>query len=461
MTKTNSSSVSKSMIWLSILAFFSVFNETVFNVSLPDIARQFDIRPSAANWVNTSFMISFAVGSALYGKISDLYGTKKLLLSGLLTYFTGSLIGIVFHKWFLVVLIARFIQGAGASAVPALIMVFVARYIEPNNKGKAFGMIGSMVAFSEGIGPAVGGVIADYIHWSYLFILPMMTLLTLPFFLHVLPDESSKKGKFDVLGASLLSVGIVMFMLFTSMYQWGYLAISVLCFFGFLQRIRRAKQPFIEPSLLRRKKFLAGVLTGGVLLGTVAGYISSVPYMMKDVYHMPTSLIGSAVLFPGTISVLLFGFVSGLLVDKRGCLFTMLVGLFMLVVSFLSISLFVDRTPWLISTTMVLTFGGLSFVKTVVSTSVAEALSSDESGSGMSFLNFACFLAEGIGVSYAGGLLTMSWLKFPLIPTVTDTAAFLYSNLMLVFIAAVILGGIIFSLAYGRNQASSVLGSKR
>lgn len=59
-------------------------------------------------------------------------------------------------------------KGLVATAFPALVMVAVVRYIPKENRGKAFGLIGSLVAMGEGVGPAIGGMIAHYIHWSYL-----------------------------------------------------------------------------------------------------------------------------------------------------------------------------------------------------------------------------------------------------------------------------------------------------
>ncbi|MGD8191877.1 MFS transporter [Brevibacillus ginsengisoli] len=448
MEKPIAGSIPKSLFWLSILAFFSVLNETVFNVSLPDIAAQFRIVPSVANWVNTSFILSFAVGTAVYGKIADVYGVKKLLCLGLLIYGGGSLIGLLFHSWFPALLAARFIQGAGASAVPGLIMVFVTSGIEQKHQGKAFGIIGSSVAFGEGIGPVIGGLIAEYVHWSYLFVLPMITLVTLPFFIRSLPDVPSQKGHLDVPGGLLLVLGIVTFTLFTTNYEWWYLAISVILFIGLAQRIRVAKEPFIEPSLFKRKRFIVGVFVGSLLLGTIAGFISMIPYMMREVYQMATSLIGSGVLFPGTIGVILFGFVGGIWVDKRGARFVLVSGLLLIGAGFLTVSLFVDTIPWMISGALIMTLGGLSFVKTVISTIVAEALGADEAGSGMGFLNFSCFLAEGIGVAVVGGLLTQHWLAMPFLPTVTNTTAYLYSNLALLLLAVVIAVGAIFLIAF-------------
>lgn len=91
---------------------------------------------------------------------------------------------------------------------------------------------------------------------------------------------------------------------------------------------------------------------------------------------MPTGLIGSSILFPGTLSVILFGMLGGMLADRRGHI----------IAGFLVVFFYTDRTPWHIAGTMILTFGGLSFVKTVISASAAKALKPDEAGSGIACL---------------------------------------------------------------------------
>ncbi|MDF9411512.1 MFS transporter [Brevibacillus laterosporus] len=440
------------LLWLSFLAFFSVFNETVFNVSLPDIAQQYGLQPAYVNWINTSFMIAFAIGSAVYGKISDTYGVKKLLVIGLLIYSGGSLFGILAQAYFPAVLVARAIQGAGASAVPAIFMVIVAKYINAESRGKAFGMIGSMVAFGEGIGPAIGGIISHHFHWSLLFVLPIITLISLPFFIRVLPNEPARKGKVDIFGAALLSIGIVLFTLYATGDNWFYLLFSLVVLLIFSLYIRRAKQPFIEPALFQNRMFVMGVLAGSILLGTVAGFISMVPYMMRDVYHLSTGMIGGGILFPGTLSVIFFGIMGGSLVDKRGNTFVMYLGALLIVLSFLVISLFVEKSPWITSIMLIMTFGGLSFVKTVISSSVADTLASEEAGAGMGMLNLSCFLSEGIGVAIVGGLLSKHVLDFPILPTLSVPTAFLYSNVSLVLIVAIMLGVAIYTWTYKRKE---------
>ncbi len=457
MVQQGSGAFPKYWFWFVLLAFFSVLNETVFNVSLPDISAQFGLEPSAANWVNTSFILSFAAGTAVYGKIADAFGVKRLLLFGLFLYAGGSILGLLLHAWFPGLLMARFIQGGGASVVPGLIGVIVVNCVDPRHRGKAFGLIGSTVALGEGIGPVLGGVIADFVHWSYLFALPLITLVTLPFFMRSLPDTPPKKAQLDIFGGVLFILGIVSFSLFMTNYRWLYGTISVILFIGFALWIRSVRTPFIDPSLFKKQRFMAGVLLGGLLLGIVAGFVSMVPYMMREVHRMTTSLIGGGILFPGTMSVILFGIAGGKWVDKRGAGVVMVTGIGLIGAGFLITAFMADDRPWFISGAIILVFGGLSFVKTVISTTVAETLGADEAGSGMGFLNFACFLAEGMGIAFVGGMLAQRSLDLRMLPSITAPGAYLYSNLSLLLLGVMLIGGTAFRLVV---RGSTPIGDK-
>src|SRR5699024_10629201 len=144
------------LIWLCILSFFSVLNEMVLNVSLPDIANDFNKPPASTNWVNTAFMLTFSIGTAVYGKLSDQLGIKRLLLLGIIINCFGSEIGFVGHSFFSLLIMVRFIQGAGAAAFLALVLLVFELYIPCYNRVKALGFMGSIVAMGEVVGPAIG-----------------------------------------------------------------------------------------------------------------------------------------------------------------------------------------------------------------------------------------------------------------------------------------------------------------
>ncbi len=124
-------------------------------------------------------------------------------------------------------------------------------------------------------------------------------------------------------------------MLFTTSYSISFLIVSVLSFLIFVKHIRKVTDPFVDPGLGKKYTFMIGVLCGGIIFGTVAGFVSMVPYMMKDVHQLSTAEIGSVIIFPGTMSVIIFGYIGGILVDRRGPLYVLNIG-----VTFLSVSFF-------------------------------------------------------------------------------------------------------------------------
>src|SRR5699024_11814049 len=103
-----------------------------------------------------------------------------------------------------ILIFGRLVQGVGSAAFPSLIMVVVARNITRKKQGKAFGFLGSIVALGEGLGPSIGGIIAHYIHWSYLLILPMITIVNILFLIKVMVAGKSRKSTLDSVGRVLM-----------------------------------------------------------------------------------------------------------------------------------------------------------------------------------------------------------------------------------------------------------------
>src|SRR5699024_12606384 len=85
---------------------------------------------------------------------------------------------------------------------------------------------------------------------------------------------------------------------------------------------------------------------GLIIFGTVAGIVYMVPYMMKDVHQLSTAEIGSVIIFLGRMSVIIFGYIGGILVDRRGPLYVLNIGVTFLSVSFLTASFLLETTSW-------------------------------------------------------------------------------------------------------------------
>ncbi len=443
--------VKKTVPWIIFIIFFAVLNETVFNVSTPVIARQFHLSASGVSWVMTTFIIFFGVGSVIYGKLSDIFSPKSLIVFGIIVYSTGSLIGFTFHFSYAIVIAARAIQGAGASAIPALVMVVVARYIPSDERGKVFGVITATVAFGIGVGPVIGGFVSGMLHWSLLFAVPLFTLISIPFFRKILPDEERRPGKVDIPGAVLLSGGIGSLMLFLTFARWYYLVLSLALLAGFVVDVLVSKNPFIDLVLLRNGIFRKRVYVGFIIFSVVTGVLFVVPLMLASVRGMTTGQIG-LILFPGAIISALFGTYGGNLADRKGNAFVISIGLSLLVTSFLVLSVVISRSPVLVAATLVLMYVGFNFTQTALINSVSQTLSEHETGIGMGLFNLVSFVSAAVGTSLVGRYLEGHWLNFFHNPLVMDSRAFPYSNLLIVFALLILVGAAV----YYRSQRAAM-----
>jgi DHA2 family metal-tetracycline-proton antiporter-like MFS transporter len=440
----------KALPWIVFLVFFGVLNETVFNVSIPAIARQYALTPSGVSWVMTTFIVFFGIGSVIYGRLSDIFSLKRLIVIGVLIYAGGSMAGFIFQAFYPVVIAARAVQGAGASAIPALIMVIVARFFPPEVRGRVFGSITSTVAFAAGIGPVLGGFVSGTFGWTYLFLIPLATLISIPFFFRVLPEEPRREGGIDLLGACLIGLGVGAFILFLSFTAWYCLAASLLALGLFTVHIRRSPGPFIDPSLFRNRRFRAGLFVGFIIFSTAIGIIFLIPLMLNGLRGLSTREIG-VIMFPGAISGVVFGTVGGNLADKKGNGFVIAIGIASLVVSLLLISFLLGFTPWLIAAALLLTFVGFTLIQTALVNSVSQTLEVHQTGVGMGVFNLVTFISGAVGTALVARALESHWLDFRLLPLVSEGRAVAYSNLLVVFAALIALGGLLYFRGF-RNR---------
>src|SRR5699024_3216447 len=138
----------------------------------------------------------------------------------------------------------------------------------------------------------------------------------------------------------------VFFMLFTTSYSISFLIVSVLSFLIFVKHIRKVTDPFVDPGLGKNIPFMIGVLCGGIIFGTVVRYVSIDTYMMKDIHQLSTDEIGSVIIFTGIMNVIILGYIGGILVDRRGPLYVLIIGVTFKSVSFLNASFLLETTSW-------------------------------------------------------------------------------------------------------------------
>jgi MFS transporter, DHA2 family, metal-tetracycline-proton antiporter len=429
--------------WLTYLIFFAVLNETVFNVSTPKIAEEFGLSAAAVSWVMTIFMVFFGIGSVIYGKLADMYSLRRLIEFGTWLYCAASLFGFFVKGSYPLVVLARGVQAMGASAIPALCFVCIARYIPEEGRGKVFGFITSMVSVSIGIGPVIGGFVSGQLHWSILFLMPLPTLIALPYLRKALPVDTGRPGHVDVIGALLVSGAVGLLVLYLNFMQNMYLIGLVVTTIAMVVWLRSVRDPFIEPSLFRNIKFRNGIFVGMTLFSVALGSFFLIPLMLTAVHDLSTDQIGM-LLFPGAISSVWFGPIAGSLADKRGNVFVVWIGVAALAGSTVVMAMLLGFSYWIVMLAMLANYIGFTMFQTAMMNSVSQTLPHEQSGIGMGIFNLISIVSGALGATLVGRILDGHWMESGIISVSRNATGFAYSDILVAFTLVILASGWVF-----------------
>jgi len=444
--------------WIIYLIFFAVLNETVFNVSTPKVALQFQLTPAGVSWMMTIFMVFFGIGMVVFGRLSDLYPMKRLIIIGILVYNAGSVLGFILQSSYPLVILCRAIQGMGASAIPALVFTLVVRYFAVEERGAVFGNITSFVSLAIGMGPVVGGFVSETFHWADLFLIPLLMLAAIPVFNRELPEEGRKPGGVDLPGAVLTALTVGFLVLLLNFGGWACGAAFAGSLTGLLFRLHGAKDPFIPPDLFGNVKFRDGIVVGLLLFSVVIGVLFLVPLMLNDLYTMDTRSIGF-VLFPGAMSSVFFGSYGGRLADRKGNPFVVVLGLSSLASGMVLMAFGLPLSFYVVGACLVLVYIGFSLSQTALVNSVSQTLTPEETGIGMGVFNLAGTISGALGTAVVGKILAARWLGSSLWLALIPEHSAIYSNLLLIFCIILGFSGALYLYRYRENPKTGPQGA--
>jgi len=412
---------------LSFIIFFSVLNGITFQVAIPDISSEYQLLPSEVSWVMTGYILIFAVGSLIYGKLAGIYPVKNLITIGLILMNTGSLIGLMVTQYPML-LLARIMQAAGGSAIPALAMIVVTRYIQSSQRGRVLGIFASTVVLAAALGPVLGGYISGTFHWRYLFLISMLTITAIPFLRKFLPDDDSYESGFDSKGAVLISGGIASLLVFVTMGGWWFLFSGVVMTMWFVFHIIKTGDPFVSPRLFLNRPFRNTVITTFLSIGTVFGMLFMVPIMFRELNGLDSSYIGLA-MFPGALSAVFIGIPGGKLSDRRGSNYVVYLGSGLLIAGFLLLSIVAGMGTVIISITLIVCYSGFALLQSSLPHAVSIALPREHAGIGMGIYNLFFFISGAFSTAVIGRLLDPGAAGFCINPLNTCVEGWIYSNI--------------------------------
>ncbi|MDQ0061451.1 MFS transporter [Paenibacillus harenae] len=414
---------------LASTLLISVMSATMFNIVLPDIAEQFQLSIAQVSWVTSGYLLVYAVGTVIYGKLADTYGLKNVLTFGFALLALGSLFGL-FAGAYWMVLLGRVIQAAGAAVIPAAASIIPVRYYPEEHRGRALGIAMTGMSIGSALGPVVAALVVSSLHWRWLFFMPVLTLIALPYYRKFLKDETVKAGRIDWLGGGLL-VGAAALLLLAITYEaWLAVIGCAVLFVSFVKRIRYASEPFVPLGLLRNKGYAFGLTLAFLATGIGYSLYFLTPQLLNQVHHLDTGMTGF-VMVPAAAAAAILGRRGGKLADVKGIPFLFFSASAMLLLCFALMSSFAEQSPIAIAGFLIFGVVGQSFLYMALSNQISRTLAKERIGVGMGLLAMSNFMAGAVSASIYGKIVDqgsgMSWN-----PMIMEPKAFVYSNLYFV-----------------------------
>ncbi|MFL0574189.1 MFS transporter [Priestia megaterium] len=440
----------KLILILAVAMVISVMNSTMFNIALPTITNEFHLQPSQAGWIVTGYIVVYAIGSVMFGKLADKYKLKNLLTVGLLIFALGSLVGFLAPNfWF--VLAGRIMQAMGASVMPATSMIIPTRYFTPETRGRALGITSSATAFGTAIGPIIAGLVTNFISWHYLFVISLLILLTIPFFRVFLDNEEGKmKNKTDLIGAFLLAGTLAFLLLAITQGSFLLAFIGIVLFLLFLWRIRVAQNPFIQGSLFKNRSFSAGLLVSALSSGIGFGIPYLTPLLLQGVNGL-SPLLSGLVMFPGAVLAAILGRKGGKLADQKGNGFVAYTALLCFFVGYGILSIIAGASPYFIMIVLIFAYVGQTFIQIALGNTVSRSLPKEQAGVGMGIFMMMNFIAGATATTLISKALEIKGANFKINPLSLNYNSLNYSNIYAVLAILIVIVTFIYMMNFRKE----------
>jgi EmrB/QacA subfamily drug resistance transporter len=334
------------MLVVGIGTFMSTFVSSSINVSLPPISDFFGVSFSTVAWVSLAYLLITTSLLLLFGRAADMVGRKSVYILGFFIFIAGSAFCAVSSS-ILQLILSRSFQGVGAAMLMSCSPALVTDAFPRNQRGKALGILGTIVAAGLTMGPPLGGFLVENLGWRSIFYINIpIGLVGMACGWMILKQKSGQplKQKFDYKGAIFLVIFLVLLLLVLDNFQrLGFKSVGMqwllagLLFFAtlFLTHEAKVDHPLINLNLFRHRLFALANLSALLNFICLLSVTFLMPFYLERVLEAPTSRVGMILIaIPLCSSVI--APLSGSLSDKIGSRFLSSFGLFLVGVSLFS-----------------------------------------------------------------------------------------------------------------------------
>jgi MFS family permease len=447
----------KLLVMLSCIATMVMYAETMLIPAIPDLIMHFHVSYSMSSWILTSYLIAGAVMTPIAGKLSDVYGRKKMLLIIMGIYTIGvSMAGFAPNISFMI--IARAVQGIGMSMFPIAFSIIRDQF--PRSKiSIGQGVITSMFASGAVIGLTVGGLIVENYGWQSTFftIIPISIALLLTIWRLInivdtrkvgqsvsqsdvlsydndnfdITDIGDKAEKFafskmsnliDIKGAIALTITIISFLLVLTLIETSssnsmisfeelfFIILGIVSFIAFVKIESQEKYPLVDLKLMLNKAILPANLIIMLVGFSMFLVFQTIPILVRNpepIGFGEDAISAGRIQLPFAIVLLIFGPTSGYIVSKVGSLRPVILGTTITSAGFLGLFLF-HSSELLVSINLGILSTGLSLTSVGAMNVIILSTPRQFSGISLGMSTLMRIIGSSIGPALAATYMQMN-----------------------------------------------------
>ncbi len=336
-------------ILVAIGVFMCTLDSSIVNIAVPTIMDDFDVRLPVVQWVVMAYLLTVSALLLCFGRLSDIRGRQWVYMRGMVVFTIGSaLCGTAPGAAWLIV--ARALQGVGAAMIMACTPALVVDHFPPMERGRALGIVGTIVATGLTAGPALGGAILSVASWRYIFYINIpVGVAAVALSIRILGggrEKVSSGESFDWAGAALLAISLGALLTGLSRgSEWGYLSARTLAFLAVFAVCApvliavelKSEHPVLDPDLFKNRLFSLSMLAAMLLFLSLFVVVFLMPFYLLKPGGFTEQAAGIMMTIPFVFLFVMSPF-SGYLSDKVGSRILCTAGMAVMAISLYSLA---------------------------------------------------------------------------------------------------------------------------
>ena len=338
------------LILVAFASFIIALDATFMNVSISQLVIDLNTKVGTVQTIISFYTLITASLMLFSSKMQDVFGKKRIFLTGALIYGLGAFIASISQNAIMLFIGWSLLEGiGGALMTPATISIISGTY-DGDRRTTALAISSAIIGIAAAIGPLFGGVVTTFLSWRYGFVFELLIIFIIFFFHNRIPnfEATASKRDLDLLGAILSILGLILLVLGililskdTFILSIGLIMVSFIVLIGFgifeIKRKASNKMPLFDVSLLKDRDLSVGTLIRLITAIAMGGSLFSVSIYLQTVLDLSAFNTG-LVLLPLTFGMLIFSVIAPRIAIKVSHKYAMIIGFAIAIIGCLILS---------------------------------------------------------------------------------------------------------------------------